>query len=103
MNKYLVYVVFAVKVIDCVNLLLVTDASVQDVGIDVFDVDMAYCKLASSGVFRVMFKVKLVLLDEVLAVHVAAPPIDAFVVLTGSSPMTIGSSISILSTMPLLT
>ena len=103
MNKYLVYVVFAVKDIDSVNLLLVTEAFVQDVGTDVFDVDMAYCKLASSGVFRVMPKVKLVLLDEVLAVHVAAPAIDAFVVLTGSSSSmtTIGASISMSFSLPL--
>ena len=42
MNKYLDYVVFSVKVIDSANLLLVTDAFVQDVGVGVFDVDMAY-------------------------------------------------------------
>ena len=103
MNKYLVYVVFAVKDIDSVNLLLVTEAFVQDVGTDVFDVDMAYCKLAFSGIFRVMPKVKLVLLDEAFAVHVAAPAIDAFVVLTGSSSSmtTIGASISMSFSLPL--
>ena len=95
MNKYLVYVVSAVKDIDRVNLLLVTEAFVQDVGTDVFDVDMAYCKLAVSGIFCVMPKVKLVLLDEAFVVHVAAPAIDAFAVLTGSSGYSGSSSMTI--------
>ena len=50
--------------------------------------------MASSGFFCVMPKVKLVLLDEVFAVHVAAPDIDAFVELTGSSVYSVSSTMT---------